>query len=138
MTASLRTDYDAFLYSFVGDDANGVPLTLLTVLARLGLDPWEEAADLASLSTETAMQRLASRLETMPHAPASASDTVDIASRLIKLLHRASPAAPARRDALLEPTVPIKVERQAKEINPAIYFLIGIIVLLISQWALTR
>ena len=89
MTATLRTDFDEFLFAPVGEDANGMPLTLLTVLARLGVDPWEEAADLAHLSLEPAMQRLASRLEAMPNGPASAADTVTIATRLIALLHRA-------------------------------------------------
>jgi hypothetical protein len=139
MTASLRTDYDAFLYSTVGDDANGHPLTLLTVLARLGVDPWEEAADLASLPTEPAMQRLAARLESMPNGPASAADTVNIVSRLIELLHRAAVPVPAaaRKDSLLEIPVHVKVVKQAKAINPAVYYLVGILFLLITQWAVT-
>jgi hypothetical protein len=139
MPATLRTDFDAFLHSSVGEDANGLPLTLLTVLARLDVDPWEEAADLASLPTEPAMQRLTARLEAMPNGPATAADTVNIASRLIKLLHRApAPApAPARKDSLLETPVHMKVVKQAKEIKPSIYFLIGILIILISQWALT-
>jgi hypothetical protein len=137
MTATLRTDFDAFLYSSVGDDSNGFPLTLLTVLARLGVDPWEEAAELAALPTEPAMQRLAARLESMANAPASADDTVNLASRLIKLLHRAPAPVPERKAALLDGSVHVKVVKQAKEINPAVYYFIGIIILLISQWALT-
>jgi hypothetical protein len=138
MTASLRTDYDAFLHSSVGDDVNGLPLTLLTVLARLGIDPWEEAAELASLPAERALQRLAARLESMPQAPASPADTVSIAGRLIELLHRTPAPAPVKRDALLDTAVHPKVLKPAKEINPAIYYLIGILFMLLSQWALTR
>jgi hypothetical protein len=137
MTASLRKDFDAFLYSSVGDDANGLPLTLLTVLARLGVDPWEEAADLASLPGEPALQRLVARLESMPNAPASAADTVNIASRLIKLLHRPPAPSAARKDSLLETPVITKVVIQAKKINPAIYYLIGVLIVLIGQWAWT-
>ena len=85
----LRKDFDEFLFAPVGVDASGMPLTLLSLLARLGIDPWEEAAELAHLSREPAMQRLASRLEAMPNGPASAADTVNIATRLIALLHRA-------------------------------------------------
>ena len=66
MTATLRTDFDAFLFAPIGEDTNGMPLTLLSVLARLGIDPWEEAADLAHLPLEPALQRLSSRLEAMP------------------------------------------------------------------------
>jgi hypothetical protein len=64
---------------------------------------------------------------------------VNLSTRLIELLHRA-PAptpAPARKNSLLEAAQPTKVEKQAKAINPAIYYLIGILFMLISQWALT-
>jgi hypothetical protein len=139
MTAPLRTDFDAFLFATVGDDANGLPLTLLTVLARLGVDPWEEAEDLASLPAESAMQRLAARLEAMPNGPATAADTVNIATRLIKLLHRApAPArAPARHAGLPETPLHVKVVKQAKEIDPAIYYLIGLIFMVTAHLALT-
>jgi hypothetical protein len=137
MTATLRTDFDAFLFASIGEDANGLPLTLLTVLARLGVDPWQEAADLAALPIEPAMQRLVARLEATPNGPASATDTVNVADRLIKLLHRpAAPAparAPARNDASETP-LHVKVVRQAKAINPAIYILIGLIFMLIATW----
>ena len=137
MTAPLRTDFDSFLFASVGDDANGQPLTLLTVLARLGVDPWEEAADLASLSSETAMQRLAARLESMPNGPASPEDTVNVASRLIKLLHRVPAPTPVRQARLPETPLHVKVVKQAKEIDPAIYYLIGLIFMLTAHLALT-
>jgi hypothetical protein len=131
MTATLSKDFDAFLFAPIGEDPSGMPLTLLTVLARLGIDPWEEAADLAHLPLEPAMQRLASRLEAMPNAPATAADTVTIATRLIALLHR----VPARK--IPAPDAPLlrKVAKQAKGIKPAIYCLVGLIFMLIAQWA---
>ena len=131
MTATLRKDFDEFLFAPVGEDASGMPLTLLTVLARLGVDPWEEAADLAHLPLEPAMQRLASRLEAMPNAPATAADTVTIATRLIALLHR----APPRKIALPEAPLLRKVVKEAKGINLATYILVGVIVLLLFQCA---
>ena len=137
MTATLRTDFDAFLFASIGEDANGLPLTLLTVLARLGVDPWQEAAELAALPIEPAMQRLVARLEATPNGPASATDTVNLAGRLIKLLHRPAAAAPApppaRKDAAETP-LHVKVVRQAKAVSPAIYVLIGLIVMLIATW----
>lgn len=128
----LRKDFDEFLLAPVGVDSDGMPVTLLTVLARLGVDPWEEAADLAHLSREPAMQRLTSRLEAMPNAPTSAADTVNLATRLIALLHR-SP----RKAALPEAPEPRKVANLLKGINPAKFLLIGLIVLLVAQWALS-
>ena len=129
----LRKDFDEFLFSPVGKDASGAPVTLLTVLARLGVDPWEEAADLAHLSREPAMQRLASRLEAMPNAPVSAADTVNIAARLIALLHR----GPVRKVASPETFLPPSAAKLSKRISPTVYWLIGIILILLAQWALT-
>jgi len=138
MSATLRKDFDEFLFASVGNDANGNPVTLLTVLARLGVDPWEEAADLAHLSREPAMQRLASRLEAIPNGPASPADTVNIATRLIALLHRspprkaASPEAP--RSEAPQPPIALK---PSKKFNVAIYWLAGLLLLLVAQWALS-
>jgi len=129
----LRKDFDEFLFAPVGKDASGMPVTLLTVLARLGVDPWEEANDLAHLSREPAMQRLASRLESMPNAPVSAEETVNIATRLITLLHRAPGRKPASPAA---PQLP-GVLKSSKRLNPAIYWLIGVVFILVAQWALT-
>jgi hypothetical protein len=136
MTATLlRTDFDAFLFAPIGEDTNGLPLTLLSVFARLGIDPWEEAADLAHLPLEPALQRLASRLEAAPSArPASAADTVNIATRLIALLHR----APTRKTSAAEPLPQLKLARQSKGVKLAIYCLIGMLFMLVAQWAMSN
>jgi len=134
MTATLRTDFDAFLFAPVGEDTNGMPLTLLTVLARLGVDPWEEAAELARLSLEPALQRLTSRLEAMPHGrPASAAETVNIATRLMELLHR----APSRKKSAPEPLPLATVIKQPDRLKVAIYFLIALLFLFVGEWALS-
>ena len=33
--------FDQFLYASGGDDANGMPLTVLSALARMDVDPWD-------------------------------------------------------------------------------------------------
>jgi len=115
-----------------------MPLTLLSVLARLGIDPWQEAADLAHLPLEPALQRLTSRLEAAPNSrPATAADTVSIATRLIALLHRA-PAQTAPAPAPLPHALPSeKSAGRSKGANLAIYCLIGMLLLLVAQLALT-
>ena len=134
MTANLRTDFDAFLFAPIGEASNGMPLTLLSVLARLGVDPWEEAADLAHLALEPALQRLSSRLEAMPAGrPATAADTVNIATRLIALLHR----APAPKASTPDPRPPLKMAEQSRGVKLAIYCLIGVIFVLVGQWVLS-
>ncbi|HEU5133644.1 MAG TPA: hypothetical protein VFU13_00745 [Steroidobacteraceae bacterium] len=133
MPATLRKDFDEFLFTPVGKDASGMPVTLLTVLARLGVDPWEEAADLAHLALEPAMQRLTSRLEAMPNAPATPADTVTLATRLIALLHR----RPVPKVALPEAPLLRQAVSQAKGMRPAVYFLVGLIFVMIAQWFLS-
>jgi len=142
MTATLRSDFDAFLFAPIGEDTNGMPLTLLSVLARLGIDPWEEAADLAQLPLEPALQRLTSRLEAAPNSrPATAADTVNIATRLIALLHRPPPrkqAAPASAPAPAPMPLPMmKLAAQSRGVKLAIYCLITVICIFVGQWLLT-
>jgi hypothetical protein len=136
MTATLRTDFDAFLFAPIGDDINGIPLTPLSVFARLGVDPWEEAADIAQLPLETALQRLASRLDAVPNGQvASPEDTVNIATRLIALLHR----APARKVSAPEPIPPPlqRVIGRFEGVSRTTYVLIAVILLLLCQLALS-
>ncbi|MDF2117845.1 hypothetical protein PY365_19885 [Roseiarcaceae bacterium H3SJ34-1] len=49
-----RSKFDDFLFAPVGEDRNGMIVSLLSALARLDIDPWEEAAELARLPTEAA------------------------------------------------------------------------------------
>jgi hypothetical protein len=41
--------YDLFLYAPVCDQRNGTPLTVISALARLNKDPWEEAARITAM-----------------------------------------------------------------------------------------
>ncbi len=90
--SSPAADFSPFLYATVGDDQNGIALTVLSVFARQDVDPWQEAADLSKLSRETAVQRITSRLETIPGDP-SLTDRAAIARRLLALLPRPLAAA---------------------------------------------
>lgn len=76
-------------------------LSALSALARLDLDPWQEAAKLAGLPGETAIQRLASLIAGLPDGPSMHQDPGTIAARLIALLPRpASPNIPSRKALL--------------------------------------
>ena len=44
MTELLRSDLNAFLFTPIAADTNGMHLTMLSALARAGADPWEKAA----------------------------------------------------------------------------------------------
>jgi hypothetical protein len=54
-----RPEFDDFLYAPIGADGGEMPLSVLSALARLDLDPWQEAAELSELPKGTATQRLA-------------------------------------------------------------------------------
>jgi len=48
--------FDPFLLASVGREENGMEISVLSALARLGLDPWEEAGRLAVLPKNTAIK----------------------------------------------------------------------------------
>ena len=82
----LGSEFDDFLFAAIGEDKNGMLLSVLSALARLDIDPWQEAAQLAGLPGGTATQRLASLIEALPERPSAHPDPATIAARLIALL----------------------------------------------------
>ncbi len=78
--------YDAFLFASLGDDRNGIPLAIASLLGRLNLDPWQEAASLAALPAEAATRKLASFIEALPGQPLRHPESAALAARLITLL----------------------------------------------------
>ncbi len=70
-------------------------LSLLSMLARLDLDPWREAAELARLPDKIAAERLASLIAAPPNGLAAHFDPGAIAARLIALLPRRSGSSSA-------------------------------------------
>ncbi len=132
MPAPLRTDLDRFLFASVADDANGFPMTMLTALARTGVDPWTEAADLAGLSHDSAVQKLAAFLAGVPNGPAPGADTATLAARLISLLHR-SPASTGSAVREMPPSDEATARR--RRVDLAIYSAIALVCLLLGSWA---
>ena len=93
----LASEFDDFLFAPIGEDRNDVPLSVLSALARLDIDPWQEAAELARLPRETATQRLVSSIAALPDGPTAHLEHGTIAARLIALLPRqASSNLPSR------------------------------------------
>jgi hypothetical protein len=78
---------------------NGSPLTILSVMARLGQDPWIEAARLARLPKATIIDCLASSFSQMPLCPQALSDAHATAARVTLLLP--SQAAPRRNGGIM-------------------------------------
>ncbi|MCM2561280.1 hypothetical protein M8756_00490 [Lutimaribacter sp. EGI FJ00015] len=78
--------FEQFLYAPVGEDRGGSTVSVMSVLARLKLDPWEEAADLAALSRDAAEQRLDQLLARCRDVPALGQDHQAVAQSLASLL----------------------------------------------------
>ena len=91
VTALGRSDLNHFLFAEVGTEANGVGLSVLSVFARIGADPWSEAGRLAALPKADAAESLARTIAEMPKSLWALPDASSIAVRLIGLL----PSRPA-------------------------------------------
>jgi hypothetical protein len=81
-----RPEFGRFLYASVGEDRNGYVVTVLSAFARLGLDPWQETADLVALGRDAARLRLGKLLARFPDVPTLASDHGRVALGLSQLL----------------------------------------------------
>ena len=131
---ALGSEFNEFLYAPIAEEHNGMVLSVLSALARLGLDPWEQAAKWDQLPGETAARNLASLIAALPDGPSARPDPGPLAVRLIALLpHRhertsvaAAPAAGAS-----------ETSRPAAGTRSAIYMIVYLILavfLLCSQW----
>jgi len=85
---SFGSEFDNFLFAPIGEESNGMMLSVISALARLDLDPWHEAVKLAELSGEIATTRLASLIAALPDAPLAHQNPAAIAARLVALLPR--------------------------------------------------
>jgi len=96
-----RSGLNPFLFAEVGTELNGSTLTILSVLARLGQDPWAEAAKWTKLPKATIIDRLAQSIAQMPLSAQAINEARSTASRLILLLPsqaaRPTEAPPASR-----------------------------------------
>jgi hypothetical protein len=90
-----KSGLNSFLFAEVGTELNGSPLTILSVLARLGKDPWAEAARWARLPKAAMIDSLAKCIAQMPLGPQALLDARATAGRLILLLPGQAPGAAA-------------------------------------------
>jgi hypothetical protein len=96
----LDSDLSDFLFASVGDEQNGMQLSVISALARLGVDPWEEAARLAALPKVLAADALAPIISRLSIGRPQRSDQMAIAQRLVGLLPVCERAAePGREQA---------------------------------------
>lgn len=86
--------YNDFLFTPIGEQSNGMQISVLSALARMNVDPWEEAARLATMSPGEAEWTLVATLSKVPGKTWSFSDAEGVAKRLVQRLPRATYPAP--------------------------------------------
>lgn len=142
MTELLRSDLNAFLFTPIAADTNGMHLTMLSALARAGADPWEKAAGLRALSKGDATEKLIDLLAGMPNGPSPGNDRATLAAHLVGQLH--SPPETSRRQKS-PPTVPPQSRQEPapqwfsslpRPLKRAIYSLAALTVIILGYRAL--
>src|ERR1041384_4763795 len=89
--APLRPDLDPFLFAMIGEGPNGIPLSTISALTQLGLDPWDEAGRLAGLIKRDAVEQLTGLLLRLPGPSRPLGEEAQqIAVALIDVLPRAN------------------------------------------------
>jgi hypothetical protein len=93
----LHSDLNDFLFASVGNQRNGMPLNVVSALTRLDVDPWEEAARLATLPKALAAEALEPMIARLPIFRRQQSDNLVISWRLVELLPTGQQAVTPRR-----------------------------------------
>lgn len=89
LTPLLGHEFDPFLFASVGEERNGMPLSVLSALSRLDVDPWELAVALSRMPKEKAKDRLAALIAPLTAVLETNPSSDVVAGRLIALLPNA-------------------------------------------------
>jgi hypothetical protein len=81
-----HSDLNDFLFAVIGQEASGLELSVMSALAREGLDPWQEGMRLARLPLPSAIDELARMIAAMPASLWPQPVATEVATRLVRLL----------------------------------------------------
>jgi hypothetical protein len=129
-STSFSSEFADFLFAPIGQDKNGMSLSVLSALARQDVDPWEEAAKLTQLPEEEAVSHLVSLLGVLPRATLAGADRVTTATRLLALL-------PGRRGHVrpaVKPFAQADPVEHVAVVSDLLFALIILILVLVSAW----
>jgi hypothetical protein len=90
--APVLPEMDPFLFASMGEEVDGIPLSVLSALSRLGLDPRGEAARLSHLTRRVASDQLERMMARLPDRHWTSQEMRGIATGLVKLLPGATEA----------------------------------------------
>jgi len=129
-TSRVGCEFDSFLYASVGEEDNGMPLTVLSLLARMDVDPWEEAAKLMQLPQDGAVKQLASLLGSLRNASVANLDPARIAVPLVALL----PRPLGRAHPLFKAFAQATPAKSSAMVSTLLFVLTYFIFLVFSSW----
>ncbi len=125
--APMFPEFDAFLFANVGEEVDGIPLSVLSALVRLNLDPRDEAARLAHLTREAAAEQLARMIARLSDRW-SVSEARRIAGGLIERLPMAAVAGQGGRAATgTRPATGLRTPAMLIYLAAALAMLVGLI-----------
>src|ERR1700692_299312 len=81
--SSFTSRYNHFLFAPICEEANGMRLSVLSALARMDVDPWEEATRLAAMPKAIAERTLASTVDRVLGKSRNPSEMEVIVARLV-------------------------------------------------------
>ena len=82
-SASHSPNIEAFLFADIGAQSNGVPLTILSLLALAGLDPWAEAERLSHMPRSAAISYMIAEINRAPAVYRNQTDVAQLAKSLV-------------------------------------------------------
>lgn len=127
--SSVPAEFNEFLYSPIGEDKNGLLVTVLSAFARQNIDPWQEAADLDGLPRDTAVQKLTSIIAALPSHQPMLGDPTPTAVRLIALLPRRAASLNRRSNPADMPS-----PAHSQSLPKALWIAAYIALLLLNLW----
>jgi hypothetical protein len=89
-----HSELNTFLYATICVEASGMALSVLSALARGGVDPWLEAGHLAQLPRAAAAAALSQRFAAMESAVWQTPNLAAVAAELVALLPAGKTMAP--------------------------------------------
>jgi hypothetical protein len=122
----LSPAFNDFLYAPIAHDGHGMPLSVLSALARLGVDPWQEPATLAGLPGEAAIQRLTALIAELPGGILAHPGPATNIAALIAYLPRRAGSAIASPQGLFDVG--------ARSRSLAIAYVLFMILIMGTQW----
>jgi hypothetical protein len=128
------SEFDEFLYASIGEEGSGMLLSVLSALARLNVDPWDEASRLARLPHEAAVRFLAAMIAALPDGSSARADSQMHARRLAALL----PKTVVSNQHSPDPVSSIFTGDRRGLIRYVIFSMVLTIFLLVSQWLTDR